>query len=156
MQRFRLTAELGVALGVLGLALFFALGTFAITVTPTYSRVGPKVIPTIVAIALAAIGAALLFQAVSGRWQTPADAKPNNLRSFLWAAGGLIVNAALMTPAGFFIASTALFVCVARAFGSARWLRDGAIGAAVAAVAYFGFTHVLQLSLPAGSLWGIG
>lgn len=156
MPRFRLTGELAVAIGVLALALFFAIGTEAITVTPTYSRIGPKVIPSIVAGVFGILGAVLLYQAVTGRWRTEEEARPRNLRSFLWVAGGLLLNAALMDPTGFIVASTVLFVCIAHAFGSTAVLRDAAIGAALAAVAFFGFTHLLELGLPVGSLWGLG
>ncbi len=57
-----------------------------------------------------------------------------------WLLAGLALNVALIGTAGFIIASTALFACTARAFGSRKSLRDAAIGFALAFAAYAGST----------------
>lgn len=155
MRRFRPTGELGVALGLLGLALLVAADTRSILVTPTYSRIGPRVFPIAVAIGMAAIGAVLLLQAWTGRWRTPAGG-PADLRALLLVASGLLLDAVLMRPAGFVVASTSLFVCVARAFGSRAAARDAAAGVLLATVAYMVFTRLLTLDLPAGWLFRAG
>jgi putative tricarboxylic transport membrane protein len=59
----------------------------------------------------------------------------------------------LLEPAGFVVASTVLFWCAARGFGSRRWVRDVAVGLAFSAFAYVFFTRALSLSLPAGRLF---
>jgi putative tricarboxylic transport membrane protein len=62
----------------------------------------------------------------------------------------LVLNVLLIGPAGFTIASVILFVCVARGFGSKRILRDAAIGAAFALIAYFGFAKTLGINIGSG------
>ena len=61
-----------------------------------------------------------------------------------------MLNVLLIGTAGFTIASIILFVCVARGFGSKAILRDAAIGAAFALVAYFGFAQTLGINIGAG------
>ena len=71
-------------------------------------------------------------------------------RSFLWVSAGLFAHLALIGWAGFVIAGTVLFMCVARGFGSRRYLRDLAVGVALALAVYLFFTQVLNVNLPAG------
>jgi putative tricarboxylic transport membrane protein len=54
--------------------------------------------------------------------------------------------------AGFIVAGIALFVLVARGFGSTRLVRDVVIAAVLVTAAYLVFTQLLALSLPAGWL----
>jgi len=65
---------------------------------------------------------------------------------------GLVLNVALITYAGFTIASVVLFVCVARGFGSKQSLRDALIGLVFALVTYFGFAQTIGIDIGAG--WG--
>jgi hypothetical protein len=67
--------------------------------------------------------------------------------ALLWILAGLVLNVVLIGPAGFTIASTILFVCVARGFGSKAIVRDALIGAAFALVAYFGFATTLGINI---------
>ena len=60
---------------------------------------------------------------------------------------------ALIGSAGFVIAATTLFVCVARGFGSERWKRDLAIGLVLALAIFLFFVKFLNVSLPAGWLY---
>jgi putative tricarboxylic transport membrane protein len=48
------------------------------------------------------------------------------------------------------IAGAVLFVFVARGFGSRRFLRDLAIGVALALAVYLFFSQLLNVNLPAG------
>ncbi len=66
---------------------------------------------------------------------------------------GLVVFVAALNAAGFIAAGAVLFVCVASAFGSRRWLRDGLTGVILCASVYVLFTHGLGVALPAGALW---
>jgi putative tricarboxylic transport membrane protein len=59
---------------------------------------------------------------------------------------------ALMKWAGFVLAGALLFTCVARGFGSARWLRDAMLGFALALGVFLFFVRVLNVSLPGGWL----
>jgi len=59
---------------------------------------------------------------------------------------------ALVHTAGFVIAAAALFACVARGFGSTRWLRDLAIGLVLSLLVFLFFVRFLNVNLPAGWL----
>jgi Tripartite tricarboxylate transporter TctB family len=145
--------EVLLALGVLALAAIVGWETAQIPVSPAYARVGPTVFPMIVAVGLGLLGAALLWQALTGRWtvdESGEEAGPIDRRAMGWLLLGLVLNVALIQFLGFIIASTLLFVCVARAFGSRHPLRDAAIAIALAAVAYIGFDRILGISIGAG------
>jgi putative tricarboxylic transport membrane protein len=66
---------------------------------------------------------------------------------------GAVADVVLLEPAGFIVASSVLFVCTARGFGSRRWARDAILGLAFSTGAYLLFTRALSLSLPAGRLF---
>ena len=59
---------------------------------------------------------------------------------------------ALIGWAGFVIAGTVLFACVARGFGSRRLIRDLSIGIVLALGVYLFFVKLLNVNLPAGWL----
>ena len=143
--------EIIIAAGVLALAVAVFWQTISIPVSPIYAKVGPTVVPMITAFALALLGVLLLFSALTGGWQTEEErnVKPDR-PALLWIAAGLVLNVLLIGTAGFTIASTILFVCVARGFGSKAIVRDAAIGAAFALVAYFGFAQTLGINIGSG------
>lgn len=127
---------------------------FATALLPSgggYAGVGPNFMPALVSAGLVLLGAWLLVEALRGGWRH-LEQQPSALQRapFLWVSAGLFAHMALIGTAGFVIAGAALFTCVARAFGSARFLRDLAIGVALALVIYLFFTLVLNVSLPAG------
>ena len=62
-------------------------------------------------------------------------------------AAKLVIN-----TAGFVLAAVALFTCVARGFGSRRWLRDAAIGLLLGLAVFLFFVRFLNVNLPAGWL----
>ena len=59
---------------------------------------------------------------------------------------------ALINTAGFVLAAAVLFACVARGFGSGRWLRDSAIGLLLGLGVFLFFVRFLNVNLPAGWL----
>ena len=63
---------------------------------------------------------------------------------------GLVGNVVLIGPLGFILASTLLFCCVARAFGSTQLPRDAAIAFVFSALTYVGFARVLGINIGAG------
>jgi|GEM_PF-339453 len=75
---------------------------------------------------------------------------PLNRRSLSLVAAAVVLEAALIVPAGFVVASALAFTLVARGFGSRRIALDAAIGFALAAVVYLGFAKGLGVSLPTG------
>jgi putative tricarboxylic transport membrane protein len=145
-----------------------ALGGFVIqqalsgTQGPSYATVGPGVFPLIIGAALVLVGLGLLTQALGGAWRVTwieagsTDAKaaaPSPLAKVLLIGVALVLDVVLMQPTGFVLASTALFICVTRAFGSRRLALDAALGLLFTGTIYVVFTRGLGLSLPAGRVW---
>jgi len=145
--------ETFVAAGVLALAAVILWQTAEIPVSPLYAKVGPTVVPTMTAVGLGLLGLLLLAQAWQGGWQTAEEKEtPADRSALVWVGAGLVLNVLLIGSAGFTLASVILFVCVARGFGSNAPLRDGAIGAVFALVAYFGFAKTLGINIGGGLL----
>ena len=125
-----------------------------------YARIGPDAMPMIVGVGLALIGAWLLHDALTadGWREVPPDRAEERgdhafrPGAFLWVAGGLLAQMALVNNAGFVLAGVALYVCVARGFGSTRVFRDAGIGLAIALAVFFFFVKFLNVNLPAGWL----
>lgn len=143
------TAQFVVALGVLGLGVLFGSATFLLPEAPGYSQVGPGMVPAMVSIGLLVCGGVLTLEALRGGWRGMPVPEGGAVasRPLLWMVGGLVLHALLIGTAGFIVASTLLFACVARAFGSNRYLRDGLVGMLLAGSLYWLFTQVLRLSL---------
>lgn len=146
-------AEVALSLGVL------ALGAGAAAVTATlpgeggYAGIGPNFIPAVVSAGLLLLGAWLTFEAFSGGWrQREPHAGSFAAAPFLWVSAGLFAHMLLIGNAGFVIAGTALFVLVARGFGSRATLRNLLIGAALSLGVYLFFVKLLNVGLPAGWL----
>jgi putative tricarboxylic transport membrane protein len=143
--------ELAIAVGVIGLALVIYWQVQVMPASPIYSKVGPTLVPTLAAFGLLGLGCALLVSALRGGWQTDEEAASVPDRAALaWVAAGLALNVLLIGVAGFTIASTLLFLCVARGFGSRRIVRDAGIGFTFAMIAYFGFAKTLGINIGAG------
>jgi putative tricarboxylic transport membrane protein len=137
--------------GVLALAIVTFWQTMSIPVSPIYAKVGPTVVPMMTAAALGVLGVLLLIDAWQGGWQTEDEkAVTPDRAALVWVAAGLVLNIALIGSAGFTIASTILFVCVARGFGSKNPLRDALIGATFALIAYVGFATTLGINIGSG------
>jgi putative tricarboxylic transport membrane protein len=142
---------LGFALVLLGILILA--GTLSITVTPAYSRVGPRAFPFAMAAGMIVLGLFYALESWKGT-QTPAEDQAVNLWPIVLISGGIILDALLMPSLGFILSSTILFVLVATGFGSRRYLRDGLVGLALSAVAYVTFVYGLGLRLPAGPFAG--
>lgn len=163
-------AEILLGLGLIGLGIFFAVGTTAIKVAPIYANVGPTVFPWIVAGALILLGSIFTIQAWrkkrhgqlpkpgpipgQGYPATPA-VPPSDWRALLLISAALLFQMALFKTLGFVVTAIVLFMAVAYGFGSRRLLRDGVIAVVLAFIVYFGFTRGLNLQLPAGVLAGL-
>jgi putative tricarboxylic transport membrane protein len=149
--RPRLSGELIIAPCVIALAAIIYWQTLHIPVSPIYAQVGPTIVPTMCALGLGALGAALLISALRGGWQPEEERemKPDR-RALLWIVAGLVLNVLLIGPAGFTLASIVLFVCVARGFGSSNIVRDVSIATVFALIAYFGFAKTLGINIGAG------
>ena len=150
----RSTGAIAVALGIVAVGLVVGYETTQISLSPAYSKVGPKAFPTMVSVGLVILGLALLWQAWSGKWtaEEEDDAQPTDWRALGWLGFGLAFNVALIGFLGFILASTVLFASVARAFGSQRPVRDLGIAFVFSAVCYLGFVKVLGINMGAGVL----
>jgi putative tricarboxylic transport membrane protein len=120
-------------------------------VPPIHAKVGPRVFPVIVSCGLALCGALLIWQARTkdGMADTRGD---TDWFAVSVIAAGLIVHLNILKPAGFVPAGIALFLSVAFAFGSRRYLRDAIVAAITSMAAYLVFTRLLGLQLPPGIL----
>jgi len=141
----------GLIAGSVVLTCAFLLGWHAWSLPsgPAWSTVGPEFAPRVVTGVLAVLGAALIAQAML-HGQPVVSRDPVNRVAFAWLFAGIAFEVALIDSAGFVLASTVLFVCTARAFGSRRVLRDAAIGLALAAIAHVSFDRVLGYHLGGG------
>lgn len=145
--------DVGVGLAILLLAAVIAWETSVIPTNAIYAQVGPKVIPWIATAMLAVLGAVLTFEGLRGGWEHE-DHGELNLRGIGVLLLGLVLNVALISTAGFIIASTILFLCTALAFGSPSVLRDTAIGFVLALISYVGFDRVLGYKIGSGLIEG--
>lgn len=138
------------AAGVLLLALVVALEAARIPQS-AYAVVGPRVVPYTVAALLAGLGLLLLIQALAGHLLAEGFGdEPVDRHALGWVGAGLALNVALIQPLGFVLASTLLFLCVARGFGSTRSVRDAAIGFALATLVFLGFSRLLGVRFGGG------
>lgn len=138
-----------VGLAVLAIAAIVGWETSVIPTNALYAQVGPTAIPWLATALLAALGAVLAFEGFRGGW-VHEEHGALNLQGIGFLLVGLFLNVALISTAGFVIASTILFVCTALAFGSRNIARDAGIGAALALVAYIGFDRVLGYKIGTG------
>lgn len=120
-------AGIAFALAILALAAVVAIEAARIPQS-AYAVVGPRVFPFAVAALLGLSGLLLLIQALTSHL-SPEDfaGEPVDRRAVGWVGLGLFANVASIRSLGFVLASSLLFLCVARGFGSRRPLRDLAI-----------------------------
>jgi putative tricarboxylic transport membrane protein len=113
-----------------------------------YAVIGPGLFVTVIGIALVLLGALLTFQIARGERFSPQESEdavadaPADPKAFALAVTAAAVPLLLMRTIGFPLTSILSFALVARAFGSKRIVLDLAIGAILAAVAYWGFTRL--------------
>lgn len=159
MAAGRTRAELAISLGVLLLGCIASYFAFRLPEAGGYARIGPNVAPEIVSVSLVLMGVWLLAEYFTGGWRAavPDDAAERgehafDRRAFVWVSIGLAAQMLLIQHAGFVIAGAVLFACVARGFGSARLLRDGALGLTLTLLVFLFFVKFLNVGLPAGWL----
>jgi putative tricarboxylic transport membrane protein len=149
----RSRAEVALSLGVIALGIGVAAVTATLPSEGGYAGIGPNFIPAVVAAGIIALGIWLSAEACTGGWR---DAAPHEevfeKSPFLWVSAGLFAHMALIGWAGFIVAGTVLFACVARGFGSRRVARDVAIALVFTIGIYLFFVKLLNVGLPAGWL----
>jgi putative tricarboxylic transport membrane protein len=146
-------AEIALSLGVLALGIGVAAVTATLPSEGGYAGIGPNFIPAVVAAGIILLGLWLGFEAFSGGWRNRGEQTEVFAPSpFLWISAGLFAHMALIGWAGFVIAGTVLFACVARGFGSRRPVRDVSIGLVLSLAIFVFFVKLLNVNLPAGWL----
>jgi putative tricarboxylic transport membrane protein len=159
-------AQVAVGLVVTGIGGLVLWGARSISGEAGYGGVGPNFLPNLVGWALLIGGVGLLIAAWRGRWfendleaaeavAEPADA--SGWLGFAWMSAGLLANAILIERIGFVLACVLCFVLAVRGLrlskgvsdrGVHTWLRDAAVGFAIAAPVYWMFGKLLGISLP--------
>ncbi|SCW90502.1 putative tricarboxylic transport membrane protein [Rhizobium mongolense subsp. loessense] len=150
MRGFELPA---VALCVIALGVGVVFMTTQIPVPPTYAKVGPTIFPYAVGVAMICLGGLLLRDGLSRRWSCEAnelDTPRPDLGPMGWVVAGLAINLILISYVGFILSSTAMFVFVAKAFGSRRLWLAALVGFLLALLAYYGFARLLDLRMGSG------
>jgi putative tricarboxylic transport membrane protein len=143
-------AALVTAALLIGLAIAVARDAAAISSgAAIYSRIGPRVFPFAIAAVLAALG---LATAASAFRHAPVDRERVEFGPVLWVVGGLLVQIALISFAGFSLATGAVFAATARAFGRGPLTLSYPLGVAFALAVWLVFAMALNLILPAGPL----
>jgi putative tricarboxylic transport membrane protein len=146
-------AEIALSLGVVAMGIGVAAVTATLPSEGGYAGIGPNFIPAVVAAGIILLGVWLSIEAFAGGWRKREEpAERFEPRPFLWISAGLFAHMALIGWAGFVIAGTVLFACVARGFGSRRFVRDTAIALILTVVIYLFFVKLLNVNLPAGWL----
>jgi putative tricarboxylic transport membrane protein len=111
---------------------------------------GPHVMPVVIAAGLGILAIGNLVEAWRGDLPARESADPKAVWLILGGLGLLI--AIIGFGGGFILATTALFVTTATAFGRRAILTDLAIGLVLTTLIYLAFSRLLTLSLPAGPL----
>ena len=146
-------AEIALSFGVLALGIGVAAVTATLPSEGGYAGIGPNFIPAVVGAGIILLGVWLAYEAFSGGWRNSGEqTEVFEARPFLWISAGLFAQMALIGWAGFVIAATVLFACVARGFGSRRVARDLGIGLLLALGIFLFFVKLLNVNLPAGWL----
>jgi putative tricarboxylic transport membrane protein len=149
----RSRAEVALSLGVVALGAAIAAVTATLPSEGGYAGIGPNFIPAVVAAGIIALGVWLSAEAFTGGWRkAPEHPEAFQRNPFLWVSVGLFAHMVLIGWAGFVVAGTALFACVARGFGSRRVLRDVVVAVVLALAIYLFFVKLLNVNLPAGWL----
>jgi putative tricarboxylic transport membrane protein len=152
-------AELILSLGVLALGVAAAVVAWRLPEGGGYARIGPNFMPKLVSGGLILLGVWLLVERFTGGWREPVASDPAARgehaflpSAFVWVSAGLLAQMVLINSAGFVLAAAVLFACVAKGFGSRRWLRDVVIGLVLGLGVFAFFVYFLNVNLPAGWL----
>jgi putative tricarboxylic transport membrane protein len=120
-----------------------------------YSTSGPRFVPLLVAIGLLALSALYLARTFVRPDVALAERSAEEDAVTHWATPGLIMAvllayAFLLAPIGYPLATTAVFIAIARLLGSRSIVRDVLVGLVLGFGLYTAFTQFLGVSLPAG------
>lgn len=150
-------AGLAIGLGLLLLGGIIFYDASQMQIPPTYAKVGPQAFPYFIALGLAVVGAYFAWNswAPAARREIAAEGFTTDWRALLIIGAGLLIHLNILKPLGFVVAGVFLFMCIAFAFGSRSFVRDGVVAIILVVLSYVGFTHGLGLQLPPGILAGL-
>lgn len=149
-----------IGVGALGVAGVLVYGALSISSEAGYAGVGPNFLPWVVAVALLACGAWLLWEARSGGYRSleePSGAERGDWAAMAWVSAGVLANAALITSVGFVLSCALCFVLAVRglrasegrpAGGVRQTVLDAVTGLLIAAPVFWLFTKLLAINLP--------
>lgn len=149
-----------IGVGALGVAGVLVYGALSISSEAGYAGVGPNFLPWVVAVALLACGAWLLWEARSGGYRSleePSGAERGDWSAMAWVSAGVLANAALITSLGFVLSCALCFVLAVRglrasegrpAGGVRQSVLDAVTGLLIAAPVFWLFTKLLTINLP--------
>ncbi|MEX2642381.1 MAG: tripartite tricarboxylate transporter TctB family protein [Acetobacterales bacterium] len=140
----------GAAITALGV--WLSVEATAIPPGPGHTLIGPDFFPHLIGGGLTLSGLVILGQGLRRGWRSAEAAQKVHLGAFLRMVAVLLAYVLLYQPLGFIVATALVVPAGARVFGSARPLRDGLVGIGVAVAAWFLFTRLIGLELPAGWL----
>lgn len=131
-------------------------GAAQLPIVATHARIGPGMFVAIVGGALVLLGLALTVQIARGARFEPQDAedavagqRPSR-KALLTALIGASLPLYTMERFGFVVSAALVFALTARAFGARALLPGLAIGAALGAATWFGFS---ALGVQLGAAW---
>ena len=116
----------------------------------TVYGMGPEAMPVVIAVGLGLLAIGNLIDALRGNLPARESADPGAV--WLILAGLALLIAIIGFGGGFILATSALFVTTARAFGRRAILADFGIALVMTTLIYLAFDRLLTLSLPAGPL----
>lgn len=142
-------AGMVIAAALMLIALVVFWDTNSLQLATTYG-VGPKAMPFVIALGMAALAVGNFWLAWQGDFPERESLDPKAITLIL---GGLAALIAIIGLGGGFIPATAiLFAATATAFGRRAIVTDLIIGAVLGVAVYLLFDKLLTLSLPAGPI----
>lgn len=148
----------GLALLVLGVAALAAT-TQIHSARDGWAVDGPRFVPLVASVAIIALSIAFLVRTV---WRPDLElarfASAESAQTH-WPTPGAVMAAllgyvAILTPAGYALATAAFFAVGARVLGSRRPVRDAVVGVGLGTLTSYAFTRWLGVRLPVGP-WGV-
>lgn len=149
------------------IATYMLIGQFTMKIPESVDLPGPQFFPWIIIIALYVLAVILAVEIIKEPQMPtlapatePADLEERawytDWRALAWALGGLVLFIALIVPVGWIISAALMFVMVAHAIGSRRWLMDVLVGVFLSSVIYLVFAVLLSVDLPSGLIFAGG
>lgn len=152
--------QTAIGVGVILVGAAMAWGATGISSAAGYAGVGPNFMPWLVAVVLVLCGLLLVWEARTGGYRLSepgSGAAQGDWPALAWVSAGVLLNAALITTAGFVLSCGLCYVLAVRGLRISegqlggdvgRALRDAGVGLAIAAPVYWMFTKLLAINLP--------